>query len=151
MNLTSFREKLFSNSYVNQFPKFTNSLQNSISSLHLPTLLGLPKSTLVINPSWKSHFYHCFALSHCPVDHKSIGSAQMSWCRHCYTTSYVEASSEHILWCLHAITVTVWSSIGNFDLSRHQRRLLILISTADSVKNRKHARLFYIDVDNFKN
>jgi hypothetical protein len=51
MNLTSFREKLFSNNYVNQFPKYTNSLQNTISSLHLSTLLGLPKSTLVLNPS----------------------------------------------------------------------------------------------------
>jgi hypothetical protein len=51
MNLTNFREKLFSNSYVNQFPKFTNSLQNPISYLYLPTMLGLPKSTLLLNPS----------------------------------------------------------------------------------------------------
>jgi hypothetical protein len=75
MNLRSFSGKFFSNSYVKRVLKFTNSLQNSISSLYLPTTLGLPKSMLVLNPSQKPYFGHCFASSHCPVEHKSISSA----------------------------------------------------------------------------
>jgi hypothetical protein len=59
MNLRSFPRKLLSNSYVKQVFNFINSLQNLISSLHLPTSLCLPKSMLVQNPSWKPYPLFC--------------------------------------------------------------------------------------------
>jgi hypothetical protein len=105
MNLRSFSEKIFSNSYVKQVLKFTNSLQNLISSLYLPTTLGLPKPMLILNPSRKPYFEHCFASFHRPVEHKSMSSAMC---------------------CLHAVAAaTFWYSIDNFELPRHYRRLLI--------------------------
>jgi hypothetical protein len=113
MNLRIFSKKLFSNNYVKQVLKFTNFLQNSISSLHLLTTLGLPKSMLVLNPSRKPYFGHCFASSHRPVDHKSISS---------------------VMCCLHAVDVTtLWSFIHNFDLSRHYGRLLMCYLLVEDV------------------
>jgi hypothetical protein len=74
MNLRSFREKYF-NSYIKQVLEFTNSLQNPIPFLHLPTPLILSKSTLVLNRLQKPYFGHRFVSSYRPVDHKSISYA----------------------------------------------------------------------------
>jgi hypothetical protein len=105
MNFNFFLGKFFSNSYVKHVLKFTNSLQNPISFLHLPTSSGLPKLMLVLNPSRKPYFSQCFVSSYRLVDHKSISNAMC---------------------CLYAIVaVTFWSSIDNFDLPRHYGRLLI--------------------------
>jgi hypothetical protein len=130
MNLRSFQEKLSSNSYVKQVPEFTNSLQNSVSSLHLPTSLGLPKSTLVLSHTRKSILQPPLRAVPPPRDPKSISTASDALtpllpdnllCQGAARAPPVLPSRRrHKDLCgwRVPVAVTVWSSIDSFDLPR---------------------------------